>query len=258
MLLQVHLLFFLNLLHTVCSLEYMLLGFLLAFFTLILFFMQNYLFVMKFNIKLKMASFNPVGKEKNIIDLCRTKTFIIFQYKNNNYDVYFTSSSYKLVEYTFEKNGDNFKIITEYSNLKVIYYVYLNKVINWDNILKSDSNIFPKPIVITKKTNDKCIENNPNNFSIEKVSIHFPTTLGANGINKVSLITKQQYAVLKSLFISESENKINNKAINIDDIHIKLFYHPTHCKEDNIYGVVFEAKSNAAVKEKRYRFRIPT
>ena len=82
----------------------------------------------------------------NLIDILRTKTYIINMYNNNINDVYFDSDSYEKVDFNINSNNDNYTLTTGINSTEVTYNIYKN--IKSNVLLFSDNNIYPEPIYI--------------------------------------------------------------------------------------------------------------
>ncbi|AAG02851.1 hypothetical protein AMV145 [Betaentomopoxvirus amoorei] len=150
----------------------------------------------------------------NLIDILKTKTYVINQYENKENYIYFDGDSYKYVKDTIDEKTDNIILTTEIKNTKIIYYIYKNIKNNF-NINESD--VYPEPIIMLDNILSQ-YKKIINVFNNELLCIHYPT------------MVKQDNKTISHV----SDNVgIENLKPSADSslIEYKILYHPVYMKE---------------------------
>ncbi|BAO49487.1 hypothetical protein [Alphaentomopoxvirus acuprea] len=147
----------------------------------------------------------------NLIDILKTKTFVIEQYINSKSDIYYDGQSYTFVEHEEINYNLYNKIITKYKNIIVNYYIYTNIRSTYN--LEGENN-YPLPMLVIDSTNvqqKKYI----NAFNKDQLSIHYPSQLKKNN-TRITLHNDVDNYLFEDI----------KSPIDSSDLSYKIFYHP--------------------------------
>ncbi|CCU56065.1 unknown similar to AMEV145 [Choristoneura rosaceana entomopoxvirus 'L'] len=170
----------------------------------------------------------------NLIDILKTKTYIINKYENKDNNIYFNGYSYNKVSHTIDEKNDIIILTTEINNTNVIYYIYKNIKNNF-NI--NESNVYPHPIIMLDNTTAQ-YKKTINVFNNELLSIHYPTNLKQDNIS-IGLVTDD--VGIEYLKPSADSSLIE----------YKILYHPIYMKDLKI--ISYERNDMCILKSYDYR-----
>ncbi|AAC97683.1 hypothetical protein MseVgp167 [Melanoplus sanguinipes entomopoxvirus] len=163
----------------------------------------------------------------NLIDILRTRTFVLDQYERNQPIVYYDYDSYTKVNYKCEYEKNHIKLITEYND-SIIEYNLMNNVRHIDT---SQNNI----IISNQKSKH-------NEFDMNILSYHHPTYMKQNR--------------MKVEFIPNVNDILTNYKPSIDSLCIdyKILYNSEIFKEysDRLY-IAYTSVNMSNVYETDYR-----
>lgn len=163
----------------------------------------------------------------NLIDILRTRTFVLNQYETNQPVVYYDYDSYKKVNYKCRYEKNNIILMTEYNDSKIEY----NLVTNNRSIDTSQNNI----IISNQKSKY-------NEYDINILSYHYPTYLKQNRI-KIEL------------YINVNDILSNYKpSIDSSFVDYKILYnHELFKKHSDRLFIAYTSVNTSNVYETNYR-----
>lgn len=163
----------------------------------------------------------------NLIDILKTRTFVLDQYDINKYYAYYDYDSYKKVDHECVREKNYIKLITKY-NESIIEYNLMNNTRNVDN---TQNNI----IISSQKSKH-------NEFDINILSYHHPTYMKQNR--------------MKVEFIPNTNDILTNYKPSIDSLCIdyKILYNSEVFKEcsDRLF-IAYTSVNMSNVYETDYR-----
>ncbi|CCU55504.1 unknown similar to AMEV145 [Adoxophyes honmai entomopoxvirus 'L'] len=170
----------------------------------------------------------------NLIDILKTKTYIINKYEKNDNNIYFDGSSYKLVTHDIDNRNDPIILTTEIENTKIIYNIYKNVKNNFSN---NELNVYPDPIIILDNSLPQ-YKKYPNIFNNDLLAIHYPSMLESDNVSI--------YHVSDNVGIENLKSSADSSLIEY-----KILYHPTLMKDLKI--LAYERTDNGILKSYDYR-----
>lgn len=194
--------------------------------------------------------------KKNLIDLLKIKTTIIFKQFNKEPDIYYDYNS------IIDIKNDNVKItkFNSYDIIKIHYKnfiqsYYISTIIVKDIIIPNDEYTYPEWIIYSyTDTNIKDEKIKMGNYySLSFLSIHYSTCLIQNNL-KIELLDSAKYMCYYNILTKNSNNKIVSN-ISDDTKEFNLFYHPNYFNEYNIYGYIYTGGNLLTCKDYAYRIR---
>jgi hypothetical protein len=175
----------------------------------------------------------------NLIDILKTKTFVINLYKNNEKNIYFDSDSYNKVSHNILNKSDNSIILeTTIDKTRVIYHIYTST--KYPEISDDDDN-YPIPIIML--ANNNSIQYNKININVynkETLAMHYPTALK---------------------HINLSIHHVNNitfdlkASVDSSSTDFKILYHPKYMKHPKY--LIYKRSNNNILISEDYRKCLP-
>lgn len=169
---------------------------------------------------------------KNLIDILKTKTFVIDKQKNK-LNIEFDGFSYKSVTSEEIKNMNDFKILnTKINDTQVSYYIYNHLKV--PDIITGE-NVYPLPIIVLNNTQNKKIVNV---YNKETLCIHYPTVL-----QHFNLSIKH---INDNIIVNELKPSLDSS-----NIEYKIFHHPTYL--NNLKYLGYTRNNNNIFKSTDFR-----
>lgn len=202
---------------------------------------------------------------ENLIDVLKIKTFVWAQYEcieKNITKPYFKLNEGILVNYdssmkyvnlfSVEKEfmAENYKIILSLDDWKFMYSVSFVTVQKVENKLKEKNNyiedncfIYSEVLFVFKKIKQQT----QNKFKDSRFCCNIKSIFKTNiSPKQIKLINKEVYKdITEKIGTKYLNHSLNTTMLNKEDVTYIFFYHPVHCKLNDIYG--FEYTNTNAV-----------
>lgn len=196
--------------------------------------------------------------KKNLIDLLRIKTFLIYKQVNKHNDIYYDCNSANIDDENSIKitKFNTYDIVEIYLNsVKFVQIYYISTTIVKDVNIPNNENTYPEWIIYSySETNIKDDKIKlPNYYSLNFLAVHYSTSLKQNNL-RIELIDHSKYICYYNILTKDSNIKIVPN-ISDDTKEFNLFYHPNYYNEYNIYGYKYICSNSSVFKDSVYRLR---
>lgn len=197
--------------------------------------------------------FNDNNIKKNLIDLLKIKTSIIYKYFKKINDVYYDYNSAKEISEVKIIKNNTYDIVTMICNngFRQTYYITTSIL---KDFIPSDEYTYPEWIIYSYSDSiNKDVQIKISNYySLSFLSIHYSTSLEANSL-RIYLLDHQKYSCYNKLLSSSDIKIVPN--ISDETKEFNLFYHPNYYNEYNIYGYKYTTNVPMLFKNSDYRIR---